>query len=347
MTLGALAPARPSVLSGWTFHGHVAAWAVVGALAITCFVLLRRDARSRGARIAPRQLGYLAGGLVSLAIATTWPVADIAEHSSLTALLGQRLLLTLASAPLLLLALPSQILSSLTKPTWIDAALAFFTRPVVAVVTFSVIAIGTLAPGAVSAQASSPWARAGIDALLLLGGAVLWGPVLRHIPGAYRPTPVGAAVYLFVQSIVPTFPAVIFIFSDHQIYSTFTSTRATLGMSALGDQHLAGIVAKVATLPVLWTVAWLSLSRAQNAENEMDPYPLTWAEVERQLQRAERAEIAERRGKARRKRVGAIPRPVAGAWSAPIEATSVDPSGSVGPADPTGPSDPSSDPPAL
>lgn len=326
--MGVIAAAARSSSGGspWAFQPHAASWSVIAAVAFVYIWLLTRRASGAVPRTGRRQWAYLAGGLLSLALAATWPVADIAAHSSLTALLGQRLLLTLAAAPLLLLALPTETIARLTRPAWIDAALAFFTRPVVAVVTFSAIAIGTLASPAVSAQASSPWARAGIDALLLVGGAVLWGPVLGHIPGAYRPSPLGSAVYLFVQSIVPTFPAVIFIFSDHQIYSSFTSTKAALGMSALGDQHLAGIVAKVATLPVLWTVAWVSLSRAQSAESEMrDPYPLTWAEVERQLQRAERAERAEQRGRVRRKRVSAIPRPVAGGWSQAMEARPAEP----------------------
>lgn len=259
----------------------------------------------------------MAGGLVCLALALTWPVADLAAHWSLTSLLVQRLLLTLGAAPLLLIALPATVLAHITRPPVLDRVMEWLTRPVVALVTFTVIAVGTLASPAVAAQSSSSLARAGIDVLLLIAGFVLWGPVVRHIPGANHPTPLGTAVYLFVQSIVPTFPAVIYIFSDHVIYRAFAGTHHAIGISALGDQHLAGIVAKVATLPVLWTVAWVALSRAQSADSEaQDPNPLTWAEVERQLQRAERAQRADDRGRRRRPRVRAIPRPVAGGWSA-------------------------------
>ena len=44
---------------------------------------------------------------VALVLALTWPLADLAAHWSLTALVVQRLLLTLAAAPLLLLAIPA------------------------------------------------------------------------------------------------------------------------------------------------------------------------------------------------------------------------------------------------
>ncbi len=125
-----------------------------------------------------------------------------------------------------------------------------------AVVVFTVIAVGTLLTPVVAAQASSAVVRGVVDVVLLLGGMVLWGPVLRHIPGASRPSPVGLAAYLFVQSVVPGFPSVIYVFARHPLYPAFAHAHAAIGLSAVGDQQLAGVVAKVATLPVLWSVAW-------------------------------------------------------------------------------------------
>jgi len=307
----------------FAFHSHPAAWAVVAGIAAAYFLLFRFGATSGGSKPSGRQLWCLAGALLSLAAALTWPIADLAAHWSLTALLAQRLLLTLAAAPLLLLSIPSPVLARLTRPVPVDFVLDFFTRPVIAVATFTVLAVGTLASPVVAAQSSSGLARAGIDAVMLIGGLVLWGPVLRNIPGAHRPGGLGTAVYLFVQSIVPTFPAVIFIFSRHPLYPAFMSARHAIGISPLADQQVAGVMAKVATLPVLWTAAWVALSRAQSMEREgKDEETLTWAEVERQLERAARAELRRHRHPQRRVRVSAIPRPVMGRWSPPGEETS-------------------------
>ncbi len=50
-------------------------------------------------------------------------------------------------------------------------------------------------------------------------------------------------------------------------------------------------MAKVGTLPVLWTAAYRALARAQRAEERgMDDEPLYWADVERALERNARAE---------------------------------------------------------
>jgi cytochrome c oxidase assembly factor CtaG len=298
------------VTGPYAFHLHVVGWIAVAAVAVAYLVAVRRVPSTAQASTTPtrRQWWCLVGGLLALAVALTWPVADLAAHWSLTALLVQRLLLILAVAPLLLLALPSPLLAALTRPEPVDRALEVLTRPVVAVVVFSVIAVGTLLTPVVAAQASSGVVRGVVDVVLLFGGVVLWGPVLRHIPGASRPSAVGLAVYLFVQSVVPFFPSVIYVFAHHPLYPAFAHAHAAIGLSPVGDQQLAGVMAKVATLPVLWSVAYVALSRAARQDSAgTDTTVLTWAEVERQLLRAERRE---KRGPRRRAgRVPAIPRP--------------------------------------
>lgn|GEM_PF-371939 len=274
----------------WAWHGHLAAWIAVVALA-AAWATAVAAARRRGVpvRVTRHQRQAAAGALVALVVATTWPLADLAAHWSLTALVVQRLLLTLAAAPLLLLATPAPVLAWLTRPWPLDACLERLTHPVVAVAVVTAVAVGTLSGPAVHAQAVSTGTRAAIDAALLGAGMVLWAPVVRHVPGATRARPVGTAAYLFVQSVVPTFPAVVYVFARHPLYPAFAQAHLAIGLSPLGDQQLAGIVAKVGTLPVLWSAAWVALARAERADATGDDGELLlWADVERRLQRAER-----------------------------------------------------------
>jgi len=334
--------ARAAVGDPFAFHLHPVAWLAIATLALAYALAVRHLGTRSGSHTLPtrRQLRYLAGALVALALALTWPLADLAAHWSLTALVVQRLLLTLGAAPLLLLAMPAPLLAALTRPAPLDACLEMFTRPVVAVVTFSAVAVGTLLTPAVAAQASSTGWRALTDVALLLAGAVLWGPVLRHIPGTHRTVPVGIAAYLFIQSVIPTFPAIIYVFARHPLYDAFTHVRVAFGISRLVDQQLAGVVAKVATLPVLWSAAWVALMRAQRVENAVadgdDGEPLTWAEVERQLERAARAERNGTSRAPRRRHTWAIPRPVA-PWADPLDRA--EPGGRGDPAEPKSPTD--------
>jgi putative membrane protein len=336
---------RAAVGDPWSPHLHLGAWLAIAVLALSYALAVRGVEKRAGPGTLPtrRQLWYLAGALVALVVALTWPLADLAAHWSLTALVVQRLLLTLGVAPLLLLATPAPLLAVLTRPAPIDACLETFTRPVVAVVTFTVVAVGTLVTPAVAAQASSAWWRALTDVALLLGGAVLWGPVLRHIPGTHRTAPVGIVAYLFVQSVIPTFPAIIYVFSRHPLYAAFTDVRTAFGISRLVDQQLAGVVAKVATLPVLWSVAWVTLMRAQRSEDAdadgEEGETLTWAEVERQLERADRAQRKGHTKVERHRHAWAIPRPIALPWADPADEPDPSAGDDRGPVDPRRPSD--------
>jgi putative membrane protein len=278
----------PKIAGPWVPQFHPATLTVVLALILGYLVVARGDYRP-----TRRQRFEFAVAIAALLIAGSWPLEDLAAHWSLTALVLQRLLLVLVAAPMLLVSIPAALAARLTKPRALDALLAFLSRPPVAVIVFTAVAVGTLLTPAVAAQSSSPGARSALDALLLLSGLVLWSPVITSLPGSSRPSPLARAVYLFVQSIIPGFPSVIFIFAHHPLYPAFAHVHEAFRLSPLVDQQLAGIIAKVATLPVLWTVAWFALSEALRSDREgIDTETLTWAEVQRQLERAERAERA-------------------------------------------------------
>jgi len=277
--------------SPWTFHLHAATW--VGVLVLGAAY---GAAVSKTAPATRRQVAAMVGGLVLLVVALTWPLADLAEHWSLTALVCQRLLLLLAVPPLLMTGLPPTLMARLTRPAFIDTIVRRCARPPIAVAVVTVIAVATLTTAAVEAEGSSAWARLGLDLALLTAGFVLWTPVLTELPGTDRPSALGRCGYLIVQSILPSFLAVIWIFARHPLYPHFARGPRLLGVSPVLDQQLAGFVAKFVTIAVLWTVAFVGLTRAQHAvATGRDPDPLLWSDVERHLERAERNE---RRGRA-------------------------------------------------
>jgi hypothetical protein len=61
-------------------------------------------------------------------------------------------------------------------------------------------------------------------------------------------------------------------------------------MTPLLDQQLAGFLAKLSTIAVLWTVAFVIMTRAQSEKGEEETDPLLWTDVERELERADRRE---------------------------------------------------------
>jgi putative membrane protein len=242
-----------------------------------------------GCAATTRQTFLFIGGSAVLVAAVTWPLGDLAAHWLLMALVLQRLLLTLAVPPLLVLGTPRPLIARLTRPPWVDGVLRVVVRPLPAVAIVTVVAVATLTTGAVNLAARSDLARVLIELIVLGSGFVLWAPVLTELPGAPRLSALGRGGYLIVQSIVPSFLSIVWIFARHSLYPPYTHPGRVAGLSPLLDQQLAGFLAKLSTIAVLWTVAFVIMTRAQTAETTgQDTEPLIWSDVEREIERAER-----------------------------------------------------------
>ncbi len=274
---------------GW--DSHVVAWAVVGGGALAVVVGHRRLTRQSSPPTpwTRREIASCCVAAAAALVALTWPVADLAAHWSLTALVVQRLVLVLVVAPLLLLGLPGDVLRWATRPAPVDACVARCQRPVVAVVIVTAVLGAAMTPALVSAQSTSAAARGVIDAAVLLAGFVLWTPVIGRIPGVTRPRPIVRFVYLVVQAVVPAFLSFVFILSVRPLYAVYHDSQAAIGLRAVNDQQLAGFVSKLGMLFVLLTVGATVLARAsRDEEDEVVEEPLVWGDVEREFERADR-----------------------------------------------------------
>jgi putative membrane protein len=221
-------------------------------------------------------------------VALCWPLADLAD-SSLLARMAQRSLLLLVAPPLLLLGLPRWLVDRLTRPVIVDSVLGALTRPVVATLLFNAAVVASFLAPAINGEARSGAIAAGINLGLLAVATIMWMPALRTIPGERYLSTGGRAGYLMVQAILPSFPALVFIFARHPLYSAYAQAPTTLGLSPLLDQQVAGALAKVAGLGILLGAAGFFLLRWHQAEETgSDPDPLLWDDVERELRRLER-----------------------------------------------------------
>ena len=174
-----------------------------------------------------RQQVLFVFGAVVLVAAVTWPLGDLAAHWLLMALVLQRLLLTLAVPPLLVLGTPRPLIARLTRPAVVDAVLRVAVRPLPAIGIVTVVAVGTLTTGAVDLAARSDLFRVAVELLVLGSGFVLWAPVLSELPGAPHLSALGRGGYLIVQSIVPSFLSIVWIFARHSLYPSFSMRAHT------------------------------------------------------------------------------------------------------------------------
>jgi putative membrane protein len=273
----------------WDFH--LATWVAL-LIAVALVVLGHRRLLRKSdhpIRWTRHDVTLFAGACGALLVALTWPVADLAAHWSLTALVIQRLILLLAVAPMLLLGFPYDVLERITRPALIDAALNRCRRPAAAIVFVTVLTVAAMTPPLVKAQSSSSVVRGLLAVTTVVAGLVLWIPVLGRVPGIPRLRTMTRFGYLAAQAVVPAFLSFILILSPHPLYATFAGSKAAIDLRPLNDQQIAGFVSKLTMLIVLLTVGAVGLIGSSSAEEEVSlDDRLVWADVQRQFERAER-----------------------------------------------------------
>jgi cytochrome c oxidase assembly factor CtaG len=278
----------------YAFEFHLLTWAVLVA-AVSAVVVGHRRLTARSLRPMPwgrRQIYQFAGACGAAVVALTWPLADLAAHWSLTALVLQRVILVLVVAPLLVLGLPYDVVQWATRPAPVDAVLLRLQKPPVAIAVVTIVLVGSMTPWFVHAQSSSFPARGGLAALIVVAGLILWIPVLGRIPGIPRLKPVIRFAYLVGQAVVPAFLSFIYIFSRHPLYGEFLRSHQAIGLHPLNDQQIAGFVSKLSMLFVLLSVGGVVLARASTTDEDVGSGdPLVWADVERQFERVDRKGI--------------------------------------------------------
>ncbi len=241
---------------------------------------------TRGRRPRARAL---AGWLV-LAVVVLWPVGDLAASVSLSVATLQRLVIMLLVAPLLVMSVATSRLVAWTRPEPIDVVTRRLAHPAVSMAIVTVVGTLTLSTPVVDEGARSNLVRALTLVAVLACGVLLWIPALGVMPGAKRLSPVGRAGFIFVASLVVTSLSFVWIFARHSLYPALHGQESLLHMTPLLDQQLAGFVAKLGAYLPMWAVAFTIFSRADDAGVPVEESPLHWADVERQLLRADRRE---------------------------------------------------------
>ena len=285
----------PATAGPWSFAPHPVLWAVLATMGVGVALVHRRLLTTVAHPVPwPRvRIGRFVGALVVALVAMGWPLGDLAAHWSLSALVLQRCILVLAVASLLLAGLPDDVLAWATRPALVDAVLLRVLRPPAAVVTVTVLLVGSMAPPLVAAQSDSAVARGLLALVVVVAGIVLWLPILGRVPGIPRPRPMIRAVYLVAQAVVPVFLSFVYILATRPLYPTLLRSHQVVGLQPLADQQVAGFVSKLSFLLTLLCVAGVVLARAPDSDEDLGPEdPLVWADVERHFERADRKGLA-------------------------------------------------------
>lgn len=223
-------------------------------------LLYARAVRRHPGKVDWRRLALFMTGMVVFWAASDWPLGPLGAGYLASAHMIQFLLYTLVAAPLVLLGTPEWMARRFTsrlriyRPTvWLGGSL------VASAVLYNLLLLTTHAPGTVDILRRSQIGSFSMDILWLIAGFILWLPVISPFPEGRAKAPWAKMLYLFVTtSVIAVVPASFLTFTTTPIYAIYELAPRVGGITALEDQQFAGIIMKIATIPIIWgTIAVL------------------------------------------------------------------------------------------
>ncbi|MBI1736930.1 MAG: cytochrome c oxidase assembly protein [Candidatus Rokubacteria bacterium] len=223
----------------WTsggVHPEVVAGVLVLGAAWMGAWLIRGERPARG-----RAVAFFAG-LAVFVVAVTGPLHDAAERYLFSAHMLQHLLLTLVGPPLLLAGTPAWMGDAILGTGRRARVARALTRPVPALILYSLALAGWHFPGPYDAALTTPLWHAVQHATLVTTATLAWWPVLGPSTVAPRVHYGAQILYLFALGMPMTVVAAFITGADGLLYTFYADAPRLLPLDALEDQRLGGVI---------------------------------------------------------------------------------------------------------
>lgn len=232
----------------WSWRPYPGVWLFLGML-ILAYVRFWG-----GSGATSRQRVLFGAGVATLWIALDWPIGALGSGYLASLHMVQFLLIALVAPPLLLLGIPNQqYLRLASRGAFI--LIRALTLPLVALLIFNTIIVATHWPGLVDALMGAQIGSFALDVSWLLGGLILWWPVVAPVPERRR-FPLGVKMgYLIICTVLMTLPYIFLTFAELPFYATYELAPPVGSLSARDDQRLAGLIMRLGGGTILWSAA--------------------------------------------------------------------------------------------
>jgi putative membrane protein len=247
-----------SAADPWRFQAHPEVWLlVVSVVAAYIYAIAVIGPRAVGPGqpiVTRRQTMWFVVAVMTLWLASDWPVHDIAEQYLYSWHMMQHMALTYFMPPMVLLATPEWLARLMIGNGRAYAVLRRLCHPVVAGLAFNGMVMVAHIPAIVNRSASGPaLLHYSIHAALVTTALAMWMCVCGPIP-EWHIGPGPQMIYLFTSSVVPVIPAGWLTFAEGLVYTHYNNPFRMWGISPTYDQQLAGVIMKIGGSVFLWTV---------------------------------------------------------------------------------------------
>jgi putative membrane protein len=249
-------------------------WLFVLGIAAGYYLVIRRLApryAPPGQAPLPMAKGaWFTTGLVVLWMATDWPVGALGAGYLLSVHTAQWILYTLVVPPFLLLGMPEWLPLAARADSRTGQVLRFLARPVVALLITDAILLVSHVPPVVDGFRRTQFGSFAVDLAWMVGGLVMWWPILAPNPSISRVSHPWKIGYLFLSTIVPVVPAAFLTYADYPLYALYELAPRVHGIPAISDQQVAGLMMKAVADPIIWLAMAIVFFRWQRVEEAAD-----------------------------------------------------------------------------
>jgi putative membrane protein len=273
----------PFSWSAWPLHDGAI------ALLLVLFLAYSWAMRDRGRLPAQARRGEawrwtaFFASQVLLFVSLNGPMHRLSDHYLFSAHMVQHLLLTELWAPLLLLALPPEVMSGLLDTRRFGPALRVLTRPVTAFVIFNVSFALWHLPALYDLMMRSRVVHELTHWHFMASALLMWWPICEAIPDRTRLSPPAKLIYLAAMN-VPMMPVAGFIsLAAELIYPWYQVAPRIFDLTPFADQQLGGLIMWLPGSVPYWlamTIVYFRWALAQEAREQQSLHPAA-AGVER------------------------------------------------------------------
>lgn len=231
-------------------------------------------------RIAPRlrrtdkptklQLTCHVSAVITFLLGSLWPVHDVAEKSLYFVHMAQHLAFMSLMSLFIVMSLPVWLARWLIVRKWVLPVVRTSTRFLPATILFNLLAVVFHWPAFVTWTVENGFLHFLAHFAMVIGFVIIWMVIVSPAPEIRTPTPVMQMVFLFLQSVIPTIPASFLTFGSEPLYKVYVDMPKLFSLSALDDQRIAGLIMKIGSGLLLWSVIAVLFFKWSSSESQRE-----------------------------------------------------------------------------
>jgi len=232
-----------------TWHGNLV-WDLLILAALASYILGLTRAHRMGTAGLPwyRVLSFLLG-LAALVIGLNTAI-ETYSHVLFWVHMVQHLLMIMVVPALLVIGSPLTLLLQVTqgrtqervRSVLLSAPVSFLTHPLVGLLLYSGVIIGTHLTSFMEQMMLHPWLHQTEHVLYLVAGYLFLLPLLGNEPIRWRPPYLVRLVVLFIAMAPETIVGIVLLQADHELFPAYAEIHRMWGPSPLQDLNRGGAI---------------------------------------------------------------------------------------------------------